>query len=36
MRGAPKIVQTSKAARDEAMAAGLWTISEQATGVAYP
>ena len=35
-RGAPKIVGTSRAARDEAMAAGLWEMSENATGVRYP
>ncbi len=35
-RGAPTIVGTSKYARDEAMAAGLWRISEEATGIAYP
>lgn len=35
-RGAPTIVGTTKHARDEAMAAGLWRMSEEATGVSYP
>jgi NAD(P)-dependent dehydrogenase (short-subunit alcohol dehydrogenase family) len=35
-RGAPRIVGTSRAARDEAMAATLWRVSEDATGVRYP
>lgn len=34
--GTPTIVGTSKYARDEAMAAGLWQMSEEATGVSYP
>ena len=36
MRGAPKIVRTSRAARDEAAAARLWSLSEEATGVRFP
>ena len=36
VRGAPTIVGTSKAARHEAMAAGLWAMSEEATGISYP
>lgn len=35
-RGAPTIVGTTKHARDEAMAAALWQVSEEATGVSYP
>jgi hypothetical protein len=35
-RGAPKIVHPSRAARDERLAAGLWELSERATGVTYP
>jgi len=36
MRGAPVIVGTTKAARNEEMAAQLWDLSEQATGVRFP
>lgn len=36
VRGAPTIVGTSRSARDETMAAGLWRVSEEATGVTYP
>ena len=36
MRGAPKLVRASRAARDEAAAARLWTLSEEATGVRFP
>ena len=36
MRGAPTIVRTTRYARDEAMAAALWRVSEEATGVTYP
>ena len=35
-RGAPTIVGATKYARDEAMAAALWRMSEEATGVTYP
>jgi NAD(P)-dependent dehydrogenase (short-subunit alcohol dehydrogenase family) len=35
-RGTPKIVHPSRAARDERLAAGLWELSERATGVTYP
>ena len=34
-RGAPKLVKTSKRARDEETASRLWTVSESLTGVAY-
>jgi NAD(P)-dependent dehydrogenase (short-subunit alcohol dehydrogenase family) len=34
-RGAPTIVHPSRAARDEQLAAGLWELSERATGVTY-
>ena len=36
MRGAPTIVRTSRQARDPEMAAALWRVSEEATGVSYP
>ncbi len=36
MRGAPKIVGATRVARDEQIAAKLWTLSEEATGVTYP
>ena len=36
VRGAPTIVGTTKYARDEAMAAALWRMSEEATGVTHP
>ncbi|HET6627613.1 MAG TPA: oxidoreductase [Nocardioidaceae bacterium] len=36
VRGAPTVVGTSRAARDEVSAAALWEMSEQATGVVYP
>ncbi|HEU5475171.1 MAG TPA: oxidoreductase [Actinophytocola sp.] len=35
MRGAPKLVQSSPAARDEDTAGKLWDLSEQLTGVTY-
>lgn len=35
MRGAPKLVQSSPAARDEDTAGRLWDLSEQLTGVTY-
>jgi len=35
MRGAPVIVNPTKAARDEQMAAQLWELSEMATGVSF-
>ncbi|WP_276273273.1 oxidoreductase [Haloarcula litorea] len=35
MRGAPEIQQPSAAARDEAVAERLWTVSEEVTGVSY-
>ena len=34
-RGYPTIVQSTSAARDEAVAARLWTVSESLTGVSY-
>lgn len=34
--GNPKIVGSSKASKDEAVAAKLWTLSEELTGVSYP
>ncbi|HET9860843.1 MAG TPA: oxidoreductase [Nocardioidaceae bacterium] len=36
MRGAPTIVRTSRQARDPELAAALWRVSEEATGVTYP
>jgi len=36
IRGAPKLVGRSSAARDEALARRLWTASEELTGVAFP
>lgn len=36
MRGLPKLVTPSRAARDERMAAALWELSEGATGVRFP
>ena len=35
MRGAPTRAQTTKAARDPALARRLWTVSEELTGVSY-
>ncbi|MGK5678186.1 oxidoreductase [Actinoplanes sp. URMC 104] len=35
-RGAPKLVGRSRAARDDAVARRLWTVSEQLTGVRFP
>ena len=35
MRGAPKLVGMSGAARDDAAAARLWELSEKATGVTF-
>lgn len=35
-RGYPKVVRPVKAGRDEAVAARLWGVSEQLTGIAYP
>lgn len=35
-RGAPKKVGRTSAAQDEAVAAGLWSMSEELTGVIYP
>jgi NAD(P)-dependent dehydrogenase (short-subunit alcohol dehydrogenase family) len=35
-RGAPKKVGRTSAAQDEAVAAGLWSVSEELTGVIYP
>ncbi len=35
MRGAPKVVGMSRAARDDAAAARLWELSERATGVTF-
>jgi len=36
MNGPPKVVRPTRAALDEQMAADLWSLSEQATGVTYP
>ena len=36
LRGAPKLVQRSAAARDPESAARLWTASEELTGVSFP
>ena len=36
MRGLPRVVGTSRLARDEHAQRELWTVSEQATGIAYP
>jgi len=36
MRGHPKIVSPSGAARDEQVAARLWSVSEELTGVSFP
>ena len=35
MRGGPKLVDASSAAKDAQTAAALWTVSEELTGVAY-
>jgi NAD(P)-dependent dehydrogenase (short-subunit alcohol dehydrogenase family) len=35
LRGHPKLVGSSSAARDEAVAARLWAVSEEATGVHF-
>ena len=35
-RGHPKVVRPVKAGRDEAVAARLWSVSEELTGVSYP
>jgi NAD(P)-dependent dehydrogenase (short-subunit alcohol dehydrogenase family) len=35
-RGLPSLVGASKPARDERLAAGLWQVSMEATGVVYP
>jgi NAD(P)-dependent dehydrogenase (short-subunit alcohol dehydrogenase family) len=35
-RGAPRLVDSRPASKDEAVAARLWTVSEQLTGVTYP
>ncbi len=36
VRGLPRVVGTSRRARDEHAQRELWTVSEQATGIAYP
>jgi len=36
MRGKPKLVGRSKAARDEGVARRLWEVSEELTGVSFP
>ncbi|PZS36416.1 MAG: short-chain dehydrogenase [Pseudonocardiales bacterium] len=36
MRGHPKVVGSSRASKDEVVAAKLWTLSEELTGVSYP
>ncbi len=35
-RGYPRVVSPVRAGRDEAVAARLWTVSEELTGVSYP
>ncbi|MFT4048242.1 MAG: oxidoreductase [Solirubrobacterales bacterium] len=35
-RGHPGVVESTRASRDEAVAAGLWQLSEQLTGVRFP
>ena len=35
-RGHPRRVGSSRASRDEAVAAGLWELSERLTGVSFP
>ncbi len=35
LRGAPKVVGSSKVSRDERVAASLWSVSEELTGVHY-
>ena len=36
MRGAPKLVKSTKASHDAAVAAKLWDKSEELTGVGFP
>ena len=36
MRGAPELIKRSSTAQDRALAARLWTVSEQLTGVRFP
>ena len=36
MRGLPHPTRASRAAYDARLAAGLWTLSEEATGVRFP
>ncbi|HEV2639422.1 MAG TPA: oxidoreductase [Actinocrinis sp.] len=36
MRGCPKLVDRSSSAKDAEMAARLWTVSEELTGVSFP
>jgi NAD(P)-dependent dehydrogenase (short-subunit alcohol dehydrogenase family) len=36
LRGHPRLVGSSKASKDETVAAALWTLSQDLTGVAYP
>jgi NAD(P)-dependent dehydrogenase (short-subunit alcohol dehydrogenase family) len=36
MRGHPRVVGSNRASKDEALAAKLWTLSEELTGVSYP
>jgi hypothetical protein len=36
MRGQPKLVDRSDAAKDTAVARRLWDVSEQLTGVRFP
>ena len=36
LRGHPRLVGSSKASKDEKVAAALWTLSQDLTGVAYP
>jgi NAD(P)-dependent dehydrogenase (short-subunit alcohol dehydrogenase family) len=35
LRGHPRLVGSSKSSKDETVAAGLWTLSEELTGVTY-
>jgi hypothetical protein len=36
MRGHPKVVQSTKASHDREVAARLWELSEEMTGVTFP
>ena len=36
LNGHPKVVGSNRASKDEAMAAKLWALSEELTGVTFP